>query len=156
MSEQQRIAGMRVKRLHPIPDERGRLVELYSARDELYVGFTHSYVTTAYPGVVKAWHLHRRQVDTMAALVGMVKLVLYDDREGSPSRGQVEELFMGEHQPLLVQIPAGVLHGFKAIGTAEAVVINFPSEPYRPEDPDEVRLPPDDPTIPYDWGRRDG
>jgi dTDP-4-dehydrorhamnose 3,5-epimerase len=150
------IDGVRVERLRPIPDERGRLMELYSAESELYVGFAHSYVTTAYPGVVKAWHLHRRQVDNMATIHGMVKLVLYDGRADAPTHGRVNEIFMGEHNPLLVQIPCGVFHGFKAIGTREALVINFPSHAYDHQQPDEQRIPPDSPTIPYDWSRRDG
>lgn len=150
------IDGVRLQRLRPIPDERGRLMELFSADSPLFTGFAHCYVTTAYAGVVKAWHLHRQQIDNMAAIQGMVKLVLYDGREGSPSYGRVNELFMGVHQPLIVQIPAGVFHGFKAIGGAEALVINFPSEPYNRESPDEIRIPPDSPTIPYDWSKRDG
>lgn len=149
------IRGVRIERLRPIPDERGRLMELYSERSDLYVGFSHSYVTTAYPGVVKAWHLHREQVDNMAAIHGMVKLVLFDGRDDSPTHGRVNEIFMGTHDPMLVQIPAGVFHGFKCIGGQEALVINFPSRPYRRDDPDEVRIPADSPTIPYDWTRRD-
>ncbi len=150
------IDGVRVERLRPIPDERGRLMELFSADSPLFTGFAHCYVTTAYPGVVKAWHLHRRQVDNMVAIHGMVKLVLYDGREGSPTHGRVNELFMGVHQPLLVRIPCGVFHGFKNIGGVEALVINFPTEPYHRDAPDEVRVPPDSPTIPYDWSRLDG
>jgi dTDP-4-dehydrorhamnose 3,5-epimerase len=149
------IDGLRVERLRPIPDERGRLMELYSSLSDLYVGFAHSYVTTAYPGVVKAWHLHREQVDNMVCIHGMVKLVLYDARDGSPTRGRVHELFMGTHAPMLVQIPCGVFHGFKCISEGEALVINFPSKAYRHDDPDEVRIPPDSPTIPYDWQRKD-
>jgi len=149
------IEGVRVKALRPIPDERGRLMELYSRDDEHFTGFAHAYLTVAYPGVVKAWHLHRHQVDNMAAVAGMVKLVLFDGRDGSPSEGRVNEFFMGLHRPLLVQVPAGVFHGFKCVGTEEALVINFPSEPYHREDPDEYRLAPDHPSIPYDWARRD-
>ncbi len=155
MQQEQLIEGVRVKRLQPIPDERGRLMEIYRREDELFVGFSHCYVTTAYPGVVKAWHLHRLQIDNMAALQGMVKLVLCDLREGSPTHGRTDEFFMGIHRPLLVQIPAGVYHGLKCIGQREALVINFPSQPYRREDPDEQRLPPDHPSIPYDWARQD-
>ncbi len=149
------IQGVHVKCLQPIPDERGRLMELYAQQDEHFVGFSHSYVTTVYPGVVKAWHLHRAQVDNMAAIHGMVKLVLYDGRPGSSTHGRINEIFMGLHNPVLVQIPAGVFHGFKGIGTQEALVINFPSQPYRPDDPDEHRLSPDHSSIPYDWARED-
>lgn len=150
------IEGVRTKVLRPIPDERGRLMELLRADDDLFRGFAHAYVTTALPGVVKAWHVHRHQTDTMAAIHGMVKLVLYDHREGSSTRGRVNEFFMGIHAPLLVQVPAGVLHGFKCISEHEALVVNFPDRPYDADHPDEFRLPPDDPSVPYDWARRDG
>lgn len=144
-------AGVRVKRLCPIPDERGRLMELYRASDDLFVGFAHSYLTTVYPGVVKAWHLHRAQTDTMAVVAGMLKLVIFDEREGSPTLGLVAELFLGEHNPLLVQIPPGLWHGFKGIGAREALVINFPDQPFHPDEPDEHRRPVDDPAVPYTW-----
>ncbi len=149
------IHGVRVERLRPIPDERGRLMELYSSLSDLYVGFAHSYLTTAYPGVTKAWHLHREQVDTMVAIHGMVKLVLFDGRSDSPTQGRLNEIFMGTHDPMLVQVPCGVFHGFKCISEHEALVINFPSRPYLRDDPDEIRIPADSPTIPYDWSRRD-
>jgi len=150
------IAGVCTQQLRAIPDERGRLMELYSEGSDLFVGFAHSYLTTAYPGVVKAWHLHREQIDNMAAVHGMVKLVLFDGRPDSPTHGRINELFIGQHNTMLVQIPCGVFHGFKAIGGAEAMVINFPSRAYRHEDPDEIRIPPDHPSIPYDWARKDG
>jgi dTDP-4-dehydrorhamnose 3,5-epimerase len=83
----------------------------------------------------------------------MVKLVLYDAREDSPTRGEVREFFMGEHSPLLVQIPNNVFHGWKCISVDEALVVNCPTEVYKYSDPDEVRLAPDSPEIPYDWYR---
>jgi len=150
------IDGVQVEHLRPIPDERGRLMELLSSDSPHFTGFVHCYVTTAYPGVTKAWHLHRVQIDTMVCIHGMVKLVLYDGRDGSPTQGWVNELFMGVHAPMRVQIPCGVFHGFKTIGPEEALVLNFPSEPYHRDAPDELRVPPDSPTIPYDWTRRDG
>jgi len=147
------IDSVRMKFLRVLPDERGQLMELYSGNDELFIGFAHSYLTTVYPGVVKAWHLHGDQIDTMAVVSGSLKLVLYDRRDGSKSHGRVNEFFLGEHNPLMVQIPAGIFHGFMGLGTRETLVINFPSAPYRREAPDEYRLAPDHPSIPYDWWR---
>lgn len=150
------IEGVKVKRLRLIPDERGRLMEILRSDDDLFLRFGQVYMTTVYPGVVKGWHYHKKQVDNFAVLHGMAKLALYDPREGSPSRGQVDEFFLGEHNPLLVQIPTSVFHGFKGIGTEEAVMINCPTEPYDRDHPDEYRVPPDSPEIPYDWTRKDG
>lgn len=145
------IHGVRTKALRPIPDERGRLMEILRRDDELFAGFGQVYMTTAHPGVVKGWHYHKKQIDSFAVVKGMIKLALYDRREDSPTRSEVNEFFLGEHQPLLVQIPAGVLHGFKCVGAEEAIVINCTSEPYDRENPDEFRVDPFSPDIPYDW-----
>jgi dTDP-4-dehydrorhamnose 3,5-epimerase len=145
------IAGVKTKPLKMIPDERGRLMEILRRDDELFAGFGQVYLTTVYPGVVKAWHYHKLQTDNFACLRGMIKLVLYDSREASATRGEVNEFFIGDENHVLVQIPAGVYHGFKGVGTVEAFVLNVPTEPYDHAQPDEYRLPPFDKTIPYDW-----
>ena len=150
------IDGVRTKKLKVIPDERGRLMEMLRSDDELFRGFGQAYLTTAYPGVVKAWHYHRLQTDHFVVVRGMMKVVLYDDREGSPTRGEVNEFFLGEHNPTLLQIPPRVLHGFKNIGTEEALVVNLPDRVYDYQQPDEYRTDPHDNDIPYDWARRDG
>ena len=146
------IDGVQVKKLKPIPDERGRLMEILRCDDPFFQKFGQVYMTTAYPGVVKAWHYHKKQTDHFCCVKGMMKVVLYDDREGSPTRGEVNEFFLGEHNPILVVIPNGVYHGMKGVGTEEAIIINTPTEPYNRDDPDEYRLDPFDNDIPYDWG----
>ena len=84
-----------------------------------------------------------------------VKLVLYDSRENSPTRGEVQEFFIGVHNPTLVVVPPLIYHGFKCVGETEALVLNCPTEPYNREQPDEFRLPPDSPDVPYNWARVD-
>jgi len=108
-------------------------------------------MTTAYPGVVKAWHYHKRQTDNFAVVHGMMKVVLYDNRPDSPTHGEVNEFFMGIHNPLLVQIPPLVLHGFKCIGETEGIVVNIPTTLYNYKAPDEHRIDPHSKEIPYDW-----
>lgn len=149
------IDGVNVKQLKVIPDERGRLMEILRCDDPVFEKFGQLYMTTAYPGAVKAWHFHKLQTDNFAVVKGMLKLVLYDDRQGSPTRGQVEEFFIGEHNPLLVQIPRLVYHGFKCVGTEETIVINCPTQPYNRAEPDEYRLDAHADKIPYDWARKD-
>ena len=148
------IEGVKVKKLRVIPDERGRLMEILRRDDEFFIEFGQVYMTTAYPGVVKAWHAHRLQYDNMTCVKGMIKLVLYDDREGSATRGEINEFFIGEHNPVLVHIPPGVWHGFKNIGLEECIVINVPTKTYNYERPDELRKPAHG-VIPYDWTRKD-
>lgn len=150
------IEGVRVKRLKVMADERGRLMEILRADDEAFVKFGQVYLTTAYPGVVKAWHYHKTQTDNFAVVKGMMKVALYDAREESPTKGEVNEFFLGEHNPIVVTIPKGVYHGFKCIGLEEALVINTPTEVYNYKEPDEYRLDAHTREIPYDWSRKDG
>jgi dTDP-4-dehydrorhamnose 3,5-epimerase len=148
------IEGVKIKKLRVIPDERGRLMEILRRDDDFFIEFGQVYITTAYPGVVKAWHAHREQYDNITCVSGMVKLVLYDDRENSPTKGMINEFFIGTHNPLLVHIPPLIWHGFKNIGEREAIVINIPTKPYRYDKPDELRLPAHG-EIPYEWERKD-
>ncbi|MDI6753967.1 MAG: dTDP-4-dehydrorhamnose 3,5-epimerase family protein [Thermodesulfobacteriota bacterium] len=150
------ISGVKIKKLKVIPDERGRLMEMLRADDEVFKQFGQVYMTTAYPGVVKAWHYHKKQTDNFVVVKGMMKVVLYDSRDGSPTYKEINEFFVGEHNPILLQIPPLVFHGFKGISENEAIVINIPTEVYSYKDPDEYRLEPHGSEIPYDWSRKDG
>lgn len=150
------IDGVKVKKLKVIPDERGRLMEMLRADDDLFIGFGQVYLTAAYHGVVKGWHYHKKQVDNMVVIKGMMKIVLYDSRESSKTCGEVNEFFMGEHNPILLHIPPFVYHGFKCISEGESMVINCPTEVYNYDNPDEFRVDPHNNDIPYDWERKDG
>jgi dTDP-4-dehydrorhamnose 3,5-epimerase len=150
------IKGVKNKSLRVIPDERGRVMEILRSDDSLFLKFGQVYISTTYPQVVKAWHYHKVQTDHIVAIKGMIKLVLYDPREGSPTKGEINEFFIGDHNPLLVQVPNGIYHGWKCIGEEEAIILNIPTEVYVYKDPDEYRLPPHGKDIPYDWSRKDG
>lgn len=150
------IADVKIKQLRVMCDERGALMEMLRNDDELFKGFGQVYMTSAYPGVVKAWHYHRKQWDHFVVVAGMMKVVLYDSRENSPTKGEVNEFFMGVHNPMLLQIPPLVYHGFKCISEHTATVINCPTEVYQYKDPDEYRVDPHKNQIPYDWSRKDG
>ena len=152
----ERIDGVKVKALRLVPDERGWLMEILRRDEEgLFAQFGQVYVSATYPGVVKAWHYHRNQTDNFACVAGMIKLVLVDTRDGSPTRGAVNEFFIGAQNPQLVQIPAGVYHGWKCISLEMSLVVNVPDQPYNRSEPDEERLEPHG-TLPYDWARKDG
>ncbi|PKN32733.1 MAG: dTDP-4-dehydrorhamnose 3,5-epimerase [Deltaproteobacteria bacterium HGW-Deltaproteobacteria-19] len=150
------IDGVKVKKLRVIPDERGRLMEILRVDDEMFQAFGQVYMTTAYPGVVKGWHYHKEQSDNMAVVRGMMKIVLYDSRKDSPTCGEVNQFFAGEHNPILVHIPPYVYHGFKCISAEEAIVVNVPDRVYRYDNPDEYRADPHENDIPYSWDRKDG
>ncbi|NQT81271.1 MAG: dTDP-4-dehydrorhamnose 3,5-epimerase family protein [Candidatus Aminicenantes bacterium] len=150
------IEGVKTKKLKVIPDERGRLMEILRQDDDLFLEFGQVYMTTTYPGVVKAWHMHEKQTDNVTCIQGMIKLVIYDPREDSPTFKEINQFYLGIHNPLLVQIPPGVYHGLMCLSAEEAVIINIPSEVYDYEHPDEKRLDPNDINIPYEWKRKDG
>jgi dTDP-4-dehydrorhamnose 3,5-epimerase len=146
------IEGVKVKKLRVLPDERGRLMEILRSDDtEFFRAFGQVYMTTAYPGVVKGWHYHTKQWDNFTVVHGMAKVVLYDSRKDSKTFGEINEFFMGVHNPILLQIPPYVMHGFKCISETEALIINIPSKVYNYEEPDEYRVAPHSDEIPYDW-----
>lgn len=149
------IEGVRIRKLKPIPDERGYLMEMLRSDWEEFEKFGQIYVAAAYPGVVKAWHYHRLQTDHFICLQGMAKVVLYDGREDSPTYRQIEEFFIGHLNPLLIKIPPLVMHGFKGLGPGMTLMVNVPTEMYNYQEPDEYRLPPDTDQIPYDWVTKD-
>jgi dTDP-4-dehydrorhamnose 3,5-epimerase len=150
------IDGVKTKALRLLPDERGWLMEVLRSDDPDFRQFGQAYVTVAYPGVVKGWHYHKRQTDHFAVVGGMAKVVLYDDREGSSTRGWVNEFFLGHLNPTLVIIPPLVIHGIKGIGTETAVLLNIPDQLYNYAEPDEFRIDPHGGLVPYDWDRKDG
>ena len=150
------IKGVKVKKLKVIPDERGRLMEILRRDDEVFKSFGQVYMTTAKPGVVKAWHYHKKQDDNFTCVHGKMRLALYDARRNSPTYKEINEFTISLDDPMLVTIPKLIYHGFKCVSDCEAVVINTPTKPYNYKTPDELRLNPYDNDIPYDWSRKDG
>lgn len=145
------IEGVSVKKLKIIPDERGRLMEILRNDDAVFSKFGQVYMTTAYPGVVKAWHCHRRQDDNFTCVHGRMKLGLYDARKNSKTYKEVNEFIISLDEPMLVTIPKLIYHGFKCISDCEALVINTVTRPYDYKNPDEYRVDAYDNDIPYDW-----
>lgn len=148
------IDGVEIKRLVQHADDRGYLAELLRADEPIYRGFGQANVTLTYPGVVKAWHYHNQQDDLWVCVKGMIRAAMFDMREGSPTHGQTQEVYMGEQNPVLVRIPVGVAHGYKVVGDQAAVLIYFVTTPYDRNAPDEFRIPWDSPEIPFDWSLR--
>ena len=147
------IEGVKVKKLTIVPDDRGRLMEILRKDDDMFQQFGQVYMTTAFPGVVKAWHFHKNQTDNFTCIRGQMRLGLYDARKDSATYGEVEEYIIGLDTPMLVQIPAEVYHGFKCISDEEAVVINTVTVPYDKDNPDEYRVDAFDNDIPLDWNK---
>ena len=147
------IEGVKITPLQIIPDERGMILKMLRNDDPIFNGFGEIYFSTVYPGVVKGWHIHEKMTLNYAVIEGMIKLVLYDERDGSSTKGEVQEIFLGRENYSLVTIPPMIWNGFKCIGAEPAIVANCSDIPH---DPDEIsRIDPHDNTIPYSWERQD-
>jgi dTDP-4-dehydrorhamnose 3,5-epimerase len=144
------IEGVRIRAAVTQVDERGTLCEIYDPG----WGFTpeplvHVYQTTIEPGQAKGWVLHRLQDDRLFFSLGRAKVVLYDEREESPTFGMINEHYFSDQRRGLLRIPAGVWHAIQNIGPTEVIFVNCPTRPYVHEDPDKYRLPLDTSAIPY-------
>jgi len=148
------IEGVIVKSLTRIPDERGCIFHMLRQDDPLFERFGEIYFSMVYPGVIKAWHLHKKMTLNYAVIKGMIKLVIYDDRHSSPTKGNIMELFTGEQNYALIVIPPNVWNGFKGAGTGPAFVANCATLPHDPAE--IVRMDPFSKKIPYDWSLKHG
>lgn len=143
------IQGVFIHPLKQIPDERGKIMHMLRVDDEHFEKFGEIYFSAVYPGAIKGWHIHTEMTLNYAVVHGTIKLVLYDDRMESSTRGELMELFLGEMNYSLVKIPPNIWNGFKGIGTIPAIVANCSTIPHRP---DEIqRMDPFKNHIPYNW-----
>ena len=143
------VDGVQVVPLRRIPDERGTIYHMLKSTDPHFLEFGEIYFTTIYSGVVKAWHKHADMTLNYACIFGRTKVVLYDDREASPTRGSVTEIFMGPDSYLLVSIPPGIWTGLKGMSDPYAIVANCCTHPHDPRR--TTRADPFENDIPYDW-----
>lgn len=143
------IDGIIIKKLKKIPDERGTIYHMLKRDDELFEDFGEIYFSTIYPNVVKGWHWHSKMILNYAVISGMIKLVLFDDREDSKTYGNIMEIFLGEENYCLVKVPPKIWNGFKGVGLNKAIVANCASITH---DPQEImRKDPFTEDIPYKW-----
>jgi dTDP-4-dehydrorhamnose 3,5-epimerase len=146
------IEGVKRIALQRIPDERGTILHMLKSTDPHFVQFGEIYFSTVYRGVIKAWHRHREMTLNYACVFGRIKLVLYDEREGSVTHGTLMEVFLGPDDYSLVVIPPEVWNGFKGMSDPYAIVANCCTHPHDPSR--STRLDPFDTRIPYDWDVR--
>lgn len=143
------IQGVEVNSLTIIPDERGMILKMLRMDDKFFQGFGEIYFSLIYPGVVKGWHIHKEMTLNYAVISGNIKLVLYDDRDSSPTKGEIQEIYLGRENYKLVTIPPMVWNGFKGVGTEPTIVANCATIPHHPDEID--RMDPFNNKIPYDW-----
>ena len=158
------IEGIKVKILKVHPDSQdvdqpgvqpGYLMEILRDDEGLLKKFGQSTMSVAYPGTIKAFHWHEKQDDLWFIATGKAVVVLYDQRTDSPTRGQTEVITAGRDDYKMIVIPAGVAHGYKALGGEPVILFYHTTESYNAASPDEKRLAWNDPKINFDWEKYD-
>jgi len=154
--QQQPIDGLRFRPTRPVPHEDGTVAEVARVDwEEVDEPIVHTHVTTTQPGRVRAWGLHRQSTDRLFVVKGLVSIVVYDGRIGSPTQGVLNEFKVSERNPGLLVIPPNLYHGWKVIGTEEAFIINMPTSAYDHSQPDALDLPYESPEapkiVPWQW-----
>lgn len=145
------IEGVVFKKLIKHCDDRGTFMEIVRDDENMLERFGQLSASMSYPGVIKAFHYHEYQDDIWYFPSGNVQVVLYDLRSNSPTHGQTAVYYMGEENPSSLLIPKGVAHGYRVLGEKPAVIIYLTTRSYCREEPDEKRIPWDDPMINFDW-----
>lgn len=146
-----KIHDVVIKKLVTHADDRGYFREILRDDDDLLRRFGQTAITKSYPGVIKAFHWHTDQDDLWYVAAGMARVVLYDRREDSPTKGETQVIYAGEDNPLLIFIPTGLAHGYQVLGHQPVVLFYHVTKSYNPAQPDEERIPFDDPAIGFDW-----
>jgi dTDP-4-dehydrorhamnose 3,5-epimerase len=143
------IQDVEIKPLKIFRDDRGGVMHMMRCDDGIFKKFGEVYFSVVNPGIVKGWKKHLKMTQHFAVPKGDIKLIIYDDRVGSATRGEVQQISAGENNYQLVRIPPLVWYGFRAEGKLPAMVANCSDIPH---DPKEVELRPiGDPGIPYTW-----
>ncbi|MFH1375310.1 MAG: dTDP-4-dehydrorhamnose 3,5-epimerase family protein [Patescibacteria group bacterium] len=148
------INGVKIIEVRKHSDNRGFLCEVARSSHFFDFKWKQTNYTLAHPGVIKAFHWHKKQTDLWFCIAGNIETVLYDRREGSKTTGETQTITMGEHNPLTVLIPKGVAHGYRVLGEQAAGLIYLVDQEYDSEKPDEERIPHDDKTIGFDWNTK--
>ena len=144
------IDGVKITPLRQIFDERGKVMHMLRCDSHIFDEFGEIYFSCTHYGAVKAWHQHKKMTLNYAVISGQIKFVLYDDRPDSPTKGNIQELFISPENYMLVTVPPLVWNGFKGVSRKDSIVANCSTLPH--EANEIIRKSPYSETIPYDWG----
>ena len=143
------IDGIRIIPKKQIIDERGKIMHMMRNDDENFNKFGEIYFSYSHPNTVKAWHLHKKMTLNYVCVVGKVKLVLFDGRDESLTKGNLQEIFLTTENYSLISVPPGIWNGFKSDENKFSIIDNFKDIPHDPEE--MLRKPFDDPYFNYNW-----
>lgn len=145
------LEGVKIKKIKRFSDDRGFFSEIIKEGEETFRPIKQTSYTETYPGVIKAFHWHRKQYDVWFPIKGSIQVVLYDLRKDSSTFKQTQVIYAGEDNPLLILIPPGVAHGYRVLGSQRAGLFYHTSEAYNSDQPDEERISFDDIQVAFDW-----
>tara|TARA_B100000315_G_scaffold250933_1_gene284744 strand:+ start:31 stop:495 length:465 start_codon:yes stop_codon:yes gene_type:complete len=145
------IEGIKVTALNQLEDERGKVMHMLRNDSKIFTKFGEIYFSTVHPNKIKGWHLHSKMTLNYAVVLGEIKLVLYDTRSNSKTKGQIQEFFLSQKNYKLISVPPGIWNGFMGIGKKTAIVANCADLPY--DDTEIKRKSAFDKDIPYDWNK---
>ncbi len=148
------IKDVAIKQIKKFADDRGFFAEIIKSGEETFHEVKQTSYTETYPGVIKAFHWHKKQWDVWFVVKGMAQVVLHDLREDSETKGETQVICAGENNPVLISIPPGVAHGYRVLGNDKVGLFYHTSEAYDSADPDEQRIDFDDPKIGFDWSTK--
>jgi dTDP-4-dehydrorhamnose 3,5-epimerase len=145
------ISGVKIIANPCFADNRGFLIEAVKKSQLPDFEFRQMNFTVSHPGVIKAFHWHKKQIDLWFCVGGNLEAVLFDRRDDSPTAGEIQTEILGEHRKVALFIPVGVAHGYRVLGEKSASLVYLVNQEYNPQDPDEQRIPFDDEKIGFDW-----
>ena len=143
------IQGVEIIKKNQIVDDRGIILHMLRVDDKNYKKFGEIYFSTINPNKIKAWHFHKLMTLNYAVVHGSIKLVLYDDRDESKTKGTIQEIMLSNENHYLVSIPPKIWNGFCSSDNKHAILANCSDIPHDKEE--IIRLPFDDPKFPYKW-----
>ena len=143
------ISGIKVLKKKVITDDRGKILHMLRNDDSNFKKVGEIYFSYVFPKKIKAWHLHNRMTLNYVAAYGKIKLVLFDDRKESPTKGKIQEIFLSNDNHILVSIPPMIWNGFKSADDNLAILANCSDIPH--EKSEIIRIDYNNPKIPYTW-----
>ena len=143
------IEGVLINKLRQIPDERGAIYHMLRKDSSHFIECGEIYFSIAFPGKIKGWHEHTRQIQNYAVVDGKIKLVLFDNRSNSKTYKKIEEIFLGEENYSLVTIPTGIITGYKWIKKKNSILANCSTLPHDPNEMINYDFNGD--KVPYNW-----
>ena len=143
------IHDVRITSLKILSDSRGSVMHMLRNDSKIFKSFGEIYFSTIYKDSIKAWHLHKEATLNYACIKGSVKLVLFDERSESPTKGKYQEISLSPKNYFLVTIHPNIWNGFKGLYEPESIIANCLSLPHNEKE--MVRKDHSDQKFNYKW-----